>query len=231
MRLRTRILAAVFLANTGWILYAGYTDTQKGINNTGSTFSWLAFVDLFLFPAVLWLALRDRAERRERHMSTSINEISAMTEALAEQQGTEVGHEPPAASAEGTTNPLSPPPTLSDEPKDQDKLAASAMAMQLLSDEDLHEQHLGWFPGKVPGQESALSILHEHSEHERQILEEAQTPLNPPPTPEEVHEAEMNPWPGHTMRETILRNRGQIQSPPSTPPQQPPPQDTNLPPQ
>ena len=120
--------------------------------------------------------------------------------------------------------------THTDEPKDQGKLATSAMAMQLLSDEDLHEDS-GWFPGKVPGQESALSILHEHSERERQILEEAQTPLDPPPTPEDVHEAEMNPWPGHTMRETILRNRGQMQSPPSTPPQQPPPQDTNLPPQ
>lgn len=32
---------------------------------------------------------------------------------------------------------------------------------------------------------------------------------NPLPTPEEIHEAEMNPWPDHTMRETILRNRNQ----------------------
>ncbi|MCL4443481.1 MAG: hypothetical protein M1456_05250 [Actinobacteria bacterium] len=69
------------------------------------------------------------------------------------------------------------------------------------------------------------------SETKKRILADAQTPLDPPPTPEEVHEAEMNPWPGHTMIETILRNRGQMQSPPSTPPQQPPPQDTNLPPQ
>ena len=29
------------------------------------------------------------------------------------------------------------------------------------------------------------------------------------PTPEEVREAEINPWPGHTMRETIQRNREQ----------------------
>lgn len=35
-------------------------------------------------------------------------------------------------------------------------------------------------------------------------------PLDPPPTQAEVHEAEMNPWPGHTMRETILRNRGAL---------------------
>ncbi len=32
--------------------------------------------------------------------------------------------------------------------------------------------------------------------------------VTPPPTQEEVHEAEINPWPGHSMRETILRNRG-----------------------
>jgi hypothetical protein len=28
-----------------------------------------------------------------------------------------------------------------------------------------------------------------------------------PPTPEEVHEAEMNPWPHHNMAETIEHNR------------------------
>lgn len=33
-------------------------------------------------------------------------------------------------------------------------------------------------------------------------------PLAPPPTPEEYHEALINPWPGHTPEETIARNRG-----------------------
>jgi hypothetical protein len=33
-----------------------------------------------------------------------------------------------------------------------------------------------------------------------------------PPTPEEVHEAEMNPWPHHNMAETIEHNR-QLRSP------------------
>lgn len=32
-------------------------------------------------------------------------------------------------------------------------------------------------------------------------------PAGGPPTPEEVHEAEMNPWPHHGMAETIERNR------------------------
>jgi hypothetical protein len=32
-------------------------------------------------------------------------------------------------------------------------------------------------------------------------------PAGGPPTPEEVHEAEMNPWPHHGMSETIERNR------------------------
>ncbi len=69
------------------------------------------------------------------------------------------------------------------------------------------------------------------SEMEKLILADAEIPLDPPPTPEEVHEAEMNPWPGHTMRETILRNRGQMQAPSGAPPQQQPPQVPNsLPP-
>ena len=61
-------------------------------------------------------------------------------------------------------------------------------------------------------------ITHEPTDFERHILEEAKTPLDPPPTPQEIHEAEMNPWPGHTMRETILRNRGILSNePPSMP--------------
>jgi hypothetical protein len=32
-------------------------------------------------------------------------------------------------------------------------------------------------------------------------------PKGGPPTPEEVHEAEMNPWPHHNMAETIEHNR------------------------
>lgn len=32
-------------------------------------------------------------------------------------------------------------------------------------------------------------------------------PAGGPPTPEEVHAAEMNPWPHHSMAETIERNR------------------------
>jgi len=38
--------------------------------------------------------------------------------------------------------------------------------------------------------------------------EELRVPAGGPPTPEEVHEAEMNPWPHHNMAETIERNRG-----------------------
>ena len=38
--------------------------------------------------------------------------------------------------------------------------------------------------------------------------EELNVPAGGPPTPEEVHEAEMNPWPHHNMAETIERNRG-----------------------
>jgi hypothetical protein len=38
--------------------------------------------------------------------------------------------------------------------------------------------------------------------------EELHVPAGGPPTPEEVHEAEMNPWPHHNMAETIERNRG-----------------------
>lgn len=34
--------------------------------------------------------------------------------------------------------------------------------------------------------------------------------LDPPPTPEEMHEAEMHPWPGHSLIQTIRRNRGQV---------------------
>jgi hypothetical protein len=37
--------------------------------------------------------------------------------------------------------------------------------------------------------------------------EELHVPKGGPPTPEEVHEAEMNPWPHHNMAETIERNR------------------------
>ena len=62
------------------------------------------------------------------------------------------------------------------------------------------------------------TITHEPTDFERHILEEEKTPLDPPPTPQEIHEAEMNPWPGHTMRETILRNRGILSNePPSMP--------------
>ena len=64
----------------------------------------------------------------------------------------------------------------------------------------------------------SLSVIHKHTERELQIIEEERTPLDPPPTPQEIHEAEMNPWPGHTMRETILRNRDILSSePPSMP--------------
>ncbi len=38
--------------------------------------------------------------------------------------------------------------------------------------------------------------------------EELHVPAGGPPTPDEVHEAEMNPWPHHNMAETIERNRG-----------------------
>ncbi len=31
--------------------------------------------------------------------------------------------------------------------------------------------------------------------------------LDPPPTPEEVNQAEMYPWGGHTLAETIQKNR------------------------
>jgi hypothetical protein len=37
-------------------------------------------------------------------------------------------------------------------------------------------------------------------------------PEGGPPTPEEVHEAEMNPWPHHNMAETIEHNR-QLRAP------------------
>lgn len=37
--------------------------------------------------------------------------------------------------------------------------------------------------------------------------EELHVPAGGPPTPEEVHEAEMNPWPHHNMAETIEHNR------------------------
>ncbi len=36
---------------------------------------------------------------------------------------------------------------------------------------------------------------------------EPRFPKGGPPTPEEVHEAEMNPWPHHNMAETIEHNR------------------------
>jgi hypothetical protein len=55
------------------------------------------------------------------------------------------------------------------------------------------------------------------SEHEAEFLagtsnsvaalEEPHVPSGGPPTPEEVHEAEMNPWPHHGMAETIEHNR------------------------
>jgi hypothetical protein len=38
---------------------------------------------------------------------------------------------------------------------------------------------------------------------------EPRFPAGGPPTPEEVHEAEMNPWPHHGMAETIEHNRQQ----------------------
>jgi hypothetical protein len=56
------------------------------------------------------------------------------------------------------------------------------------------------------------------SEREAQILAgtvepapdaEPRFPAGGPPTPEEVHEAEMNPWPHHGMAETIDHNRQQ----------------------
>lgn len=42
-------------------------------------------------------------------------------------------------------------------------------------------------------------------------------PLEPAPTPEEMHEAELNPWTGHTLTETVARNRAarQAESPPA----------------
>jgi hypothetical protein len=43
--------------------------------------------------------------------------------------------------------------------------------------------------------------------------EDLHVPAGGPPTPEEVHEAEMNPWPRHNMAETIERNRHLRSSP------------------
>jgi hypothetical protein len=41
-------------------------------------------------------------------------------------------------------------------------------------------------------------------------------PAGGPPTPEEVHEAEMHPWPHHGMAETIEHNRALRQNPADT---------------
>ena len=38
-------------------------------------------------------------------------------------------------------------------------------------------------------------------------------PAGGPPTPEEVHEAEMHPWPHHGMAETIEHNRALRENP------------------
>jgi hypothetical protein len=38
-----------------------------------------------------------------------------------------------------------------------------------------------------------------------------------PLTPEEIHQVEMNPWPGHTMEEAVARLRAQEGSDPSAP--------------
>ena len=66
--------------------------------------------------------------------------------------------------------------------------------------------------------EATQTINHAPAKLENRTPEEEKTPLDPPPTPQEIHEAEMNPWPGHTMRETILRNRGILSNePPSMP--------------
>ncbi len=43
--------------------------------------------------------------------------------------------------------------------------------------------------------------------------EEPHVPAGGPPTPEEVHEAEMHPWPHHGMAETIEHNRQLRQDP------------------
>ena len=53
--------------------------------------------------------------------------------------------------------------------------------------------------------------------------DEPHFPAGGPPTPEEVHEAEMHPWPHHGMAETIEHNRELHGAPAPTAPQSGPP--------
>jgi hypothetical protein len=72
---------------------------------------------------------------------------------------------------------------------------------------------IGYTIDSALGSRAAIQVS--ESEREAEFLappptssdEVLHVPAGGPPTPEEVHEAEMNPWPHHGMAETIERNR------------------------
>lgn len=67
-------------------------------------------------------------------------------------------------------------------------------------DRDLHM-------GRVSREDDAALFLAEQAKAADSGPPRHIVPDGGPPTPEEVHEAEMNPWPHHNMAETIEHNR------------------------
>ena len=204
-----------------------------------------------LLQVTIYLGYKIRSAKRERYNSTYENVMSAIMKPMAEQRDqVNTSTETNEFRDEGGDTPDSQCPTLDQgdsETSDSQlpQLTGQPPSLTTTQEAAIAEAMLA---GMIESGNSPVLrgyydpytggfirddhfLVHTPTEMEKRILADAQTPLDPPPTPEEVHEAEMNPWPGHTMIETILRNRGQMQSPPSTPPQQPPPQDPNLPPQ